>query len=157
VTKPNDSSNVESLHIKRLIPASPGRVFHAWTDPDELKSWWGPKGVRCISAEVELRIGGQYRIGNELPDGTVLWIVGNFEEIERPHLLVYTWTVETESPNTERVSVRFEKHEQGTEVILKHELIATTTLRDKHQQGWFGCMDALAEFLVGATHLRVRL
>lgn len=142
-----DAAHSVSLHIRRLIPASPERVFSAWTDPDELQKWWGPAEVRCLSADVDLRVGGRYRIANELPDGAVLWIVGEFEAIERPQLLIYTWTVETESPTMERVTVQFEKHEQGTEVILKHELIPTTNLRDQHQQGWIGCMDGLVEYL----------
>ncbi|MGI9336785.1 MAG: SRPBCC family protein [Gammaproteobacteria bacterium] len=142
-----DTTSFETLHIRRLIPASPDRVFSAWTDPDQLKMWWGPKGVRCLSAEVELRVGGHYRIANELPDGSVLWIAGEFETIERPDLLIYTWVVETASPTTERVSVQFDKHEQGTEIILRHEFIATTALRDRHQQGWIGCMDGLIEHL----------
>lgn len=137
----------ESLKIQRIIPASPDRVFRAWTDPVELKKWWGPRDVRCLSAEVDLRVGGQYRIANELPDGSVLWIAGEFEAIEKPRLLVYTWTVGSEYPASERVSVRFEQHELGTELHLKHELIPTTTLRDRHRDGWFGCLDGLVEFL----------
>lgn len=147
VTNPKDTTTFETLHMQRLIPASPDRVFRAWTDPNEMKKWWGPKDVRCLSVEVDLRVGGQYRIANELPNGTVLWIAGEFEVVEEPHLLIYTWTVETASPTTERVSVRFEEREQGTEVILKHELIATTTLLGQHQQGWIGCMDGLVEYL----------
>ncbi|MDH3694304.1 MAG: SRPBCC domain-containing protein [Gammaproteobacteria bacterium] len=146
VTNQINEPNPASLLIRRLIPASPERVFRAWTNPDELKKWWGPKDVRCLSAEVDLQIGGQYRISNELADGKVLWITGEFETIERPHLLIYTWTVETELQTTERVCVQFEAHEQGTEIILKHELIPTSALRGQHQQGWFGCMDGLVEF-----------
>ena len=142
-----DASVSESLRIQQLIPASPERVFSAWTDPDELTKWWGPANVRCLSADVELRVGGRYRIENELPDGSTLWIVGEFEAIERPHLLIYTWMIDTESPTVERVSVRFDEHEQGTEVVLIHELIPTPTLRDQHRQGWLGCLGGMVEYL----------
>lgn len=147
VSDDKDGEDSNSLHVHRLVPASPERVFGAWTDQNELQKWWGPADVRCLSAEVDLRVGGQYRIANELPDGTVLWIAGEFEAIEKPHLLVYTWTVDLESPTTERVTVQFEKHDQGTLVILRHELIQTPQLRDQHRQGWLGCMDGLAEYL----------
>lgn len=135
-----------SLQIRKVIRASPERVFHAWTSPDDLIKWWGPKGVRCISAEIELVVGGQYRIENELPDGTILWISGEFEAIERPQFLSYTWIVEKGDPTVEHVSVRFESHESGTEIILSHTQIPSAALRDKHQLGWFGCIEGLHDF-----------
>jgi uncharacterized protein YndB with AHSA1/START domain len=141
------SATSESLQMRKLIPAPPERVFRAWTNPNEMIKWWGPKGVRCVSAEVELKVGGQYRIENELPDGTILWIGGEFETIERPNLLRYTWIVETQDPDVEHVSVRFESHTSGTELILTHTQIRTTILRDQHQDGWIGCMEGLCEYL----------
>ena len=53
-------------------------MFAAWTTPELLRQWWGPTGVRCIAAEIDLRVGGTYRIGNEIPDGSVIWISGEF-------------------------------------------------------------------------------
>lgn len=142
---------VASLSIQKLIPASPERVFRAWTEPDELQKWWGPADVRCLSAEVDLRVGGHYRILNELPDGEVLWITGEFEVIQKPCLLIYTWCVDIDAPAMERVTVRFEAHAQGTELFLNHELISTTALRDQHERGWLGCMDGLLAY---CTELR---
>lgn len=128
------------------MPASPDRVFGAWTNPDEMKKWWGPKGVSCQSVAIDLRVGGQYRIANKLPDGSVLWIAGTFEVIEKPHLLIYTWIVENESPTTERVEVRFKKHKSGTDVVITHNRIATKVLGKLHQQGWIGCLEGLVEY-----------
>lgn len=137
------------LQIHRLVPASPERVFRAWTDPDEIRQWWGPKNVECLSAEVDLREGGQYRIANQLPDGVILWISGEFIEIRRPHKLVYTWTVETADPQTERVSVQFEAHASGTRLTLTHEQIPSAEMRDDHERGWIGCLDGLVGYLAG--------
>lgn len=145
--KQKPAAHSTSLYLQRLVPASPDRVFDAWTNPGEVQKWWGPVGVRCLSTEIDLRVGGHYRIANELPDGSVLWIAGEYEAIERPRLLIYTWTVETKSPSRERVTVRFEDHEQGTNLILEHERIETTALRDQHQQGWHDCVDGLVEYL----------
>jgi uncharacterized protein YndB with AHSA1/START domain len=114
-----------------------------------MTKWWGPKGVTCLSAEVDLRVGGNYRIANELPDGSVIWISGQFEQIERPHLLIYTWVVENESPATERVKVEFEQHEHGTNVTITHEQIPNKVLSEQHQHGWTGCMDGLVEYIAG--------
>lgn len=143
----NGDADTATLHVRRLIPAPPARVFGAWTNPDELQKWWGPKGVRCLSADVDLCVGGRYKIANELPDKSVLWIVGEFEVVEPPRLLVYTWAVETDASSAERVTVKFLRHDQGTEITLTHERIATASLRDQHRDGWIGCLDGLVGYL----------
>lgn len=140
-------SGLETLQLSRLIPAEPDRVFRAWTDPKEIRKWWGPTGVKCLSAELDLRIGGQFRIANGLPDGSIVWISGSFEQIERPHLLIYSWILENENPTTERVEVRFDRNGPGTNVTITHERIATQALSEQHRQGWIGCMDGLVEYL----------
>jgi uncharacterized protein YndB with AHSA1/START domain len=135
-----------ALVVRRTIPASAARVFEAWTEPAALRRWWGPRPVTCCEASVDLRVGGAYRIGNLLPDGTVVWISGVFEIVERPHRLVYTWHFEgKERPTNERsrVTVRFEAHGDATEVIIAHERIESEELRLDHGNGWIGCLDGL--------------
>ena len=136
-----------SLESRRFVAASPERVFAAWTDPVELERWWGPANVRCISAEIDLRIGGRYRIGNELPDKRVVWIEGVFERIDRPSLLVFTWSTAPESSARELVTVRMTAQGQGTAVVVTHERIASEALRDQHGQGWAGCLEGLSVHL----------
>src|SRR5258708_17334250 len=85
------ASGTITLLVRRTIPATPARLFAAWTEAEQLREWWGPAGVACIGAEVDLRVGGRYRVGNQFPDGTVLWIAGEFEVVQPPHRLTYTW------------------------------------------------------------------
>jgi uncharacterized protein YndB with AHSA1/START domain len=138
------------LIVRRSIRASPARIFDAWTQPEHLKQWWGPKSVECIDAQMDLRVGGRYRIANQFPDGQILWISGEFEVIERPHRLVYTWQVGPAEAATERVTVTFEAHGGATEVIVVHERIPTEAMRDMHEQGWVGCLDGLVDYMEGA-------
>jgi len=140
-------SNPLSLATRRFVPASPERVFAAWTDPKEVEKWWGPANVRCISAEIDLRVGGQYRIANELPDKAVIWIEGVYERIERPNLLVFTWRVGAESSPTEIVTIRMTAQDRGTEVVVMHERIESPAMGNQHLQGWEGCLDGLVDFL----------
>ena len=58
-----------TLLIRRRIAATPERLFEAWTTPEQFVQWWGPPGVECPGAEMELRVGGAYRIRNRMPDG----------------------------------------------------------------------------------------
>jgi uncharacterized protein YndB with AHSA1/START domain len=136
-----------TLVVRKTIRASAERLYTAWTDPTQVKRWWGPRGVQCTAAEIDLRIGGRYRIANQFPDGKILWITETFESIEAPHKLVYTWQLEAQTDTFERVTVQFEPRGDETEVIVTHELIPNETLRDMHQQGWIGCLDGLASYL----------
>jgi uncharacterized protein YndB with AHSA1/START domain len=134
------------LTVRRLIRASAERIFDAWTQPKQLKQWWGPQSVKCVAAEVNLKVGGIYRIANQFSDGKILWISGEFEAVERPRRLVYTWQIGADTAK-ERVTVTIEARGDTSEVIVVHERIPTEALRDQHEQGWVGCLDGLIVFL----------
>jgi uncharacterized protein YndB with AHSA1/START domain len=136
-----------TLVVRRTIAASAERLFEAWTSPAQLMQWWGPQGVVCSSAEVELKVGGGYKLANRFPDGKLLWIVGQFELIDPPHRLVYTWSIGEVTADSERVTVCFQPREGATEVIVTHERIPNPAVRDMHEQGWLGCFDGLAEYI----------
>ena len=141
-------STAPLLTVRRWIRAPAQRLFDAWTDPLQLMRWWGPRGVVCDNAEVDLRIGGRYRIANRFADGHVVWIAGVFEVIEPPHRLVYSWFVDDQQGVGERVTVRFEPHDAGTEVIVEHERIGDAQARRSHEVGWIGCLDGLESAMV---------
>jgi len=135
-----------SLVVRRTIRASAARLFDAWTRPEELRKWWGPESVVCIAAEVDLRVGGRYRIGNRLPNGRVLWISGEFEIIERPSRLAYTWRVDSHAGAAERVVVSFKPRGAATEVIVTHRRIPSAAIRKEHARGWRGCLAGLLRY-----------
>lgn len=150
-----------TLMVRRRIRASPERLFAAWTEPEQLLRWWGPPQVECAVAEVDLRVGGRYRIANKFSDGSIWWIAGTFETVAPPHLLVYSWELSSReivpgdpvgpAQPSERVTVRFEPHGDATDVTILHEGIADEAARLSHEQGWHGCLDGLMEFLLGSV------
>lgn len=139
------------LKINRLYRASRERVFRAWTDPNELKQWFAvAEGFTTPIADVDLRVGGRYRLGMQPPgDDGVLIVGGIYQQISPPEKLVFTWRWESPNEDEPETLVTVEFHEQGngTEVILKHELFIDIPQRDKHGEGWIGCMDHLERFL----------
>jgi uncharacterized protein YndB with AHSA1/START domain len=135
------------LVVRRTIAAAPERLFDAWTRPEQLRQWWGPAGVTCTAAEIDLRPGGSYRIANQFPGGRVLWISGEFFCIERPRELGYTWRLGSQHEPYERVTVRFERRGPHTEVIVTHERIRDVTDRERHEQGWAGCLQGLDAYI----------
>ncbi|MCZ6491166.1 MAG: SRPBCC domain-containing protein [Acidobacteria bacterium] len=139
-----------TLTLRRTFQAPREKVFHAWTDPETLKKWWGPEGYETPEAEVDLRVGGRYRLGmRKLPDGEVFFLGGTFREISPPERLVYTWSWEQASMDVGEtlVTVEFREAGQSTEVVLKHELFPNEETREHHNQGWNGCLDKLTKLL----------
>lgn len=146
-----DETQVVSLVVRRRIRASAARLFAAWTLPEQVERWWGPQSVTCIGADIDLRVGGRYRIAHRMPDGAVIHIGGVFRRIEPPRRLVYTWQREPGSGVDEEVTVRFEPVDGGTEVVVVHERIADQQTRDMHQAGWAGCLNGLEAFVGDET------
>ena len=149
--RPQDATSVLSLVVRRVIPASRDAVFAAWTEPEHLLKWWGPRGVSLAAAEIDLRVGGRYRLANRYQDGSVLWITGVFEVIDRPRRITYTWAHEPVDDTTEhtRVTVRFDDRSQGTEVIVVHQGFRSARSQGTHRAGWDECLNDLAA-LAGA-------
>jgi len=139
-----------ALVARRTIRASVQRVFEAWTQPEHLRVWWGPRPVTCSDAEVDLRAGGRFRIVNALPDGNAVTIHGEFRVVEPPRRLVYTWRMDDGSLESSLVTVTFEPKDGGTEVVVVHEDIPTEPVRESHESGWRGCLDGLERLFASA-------
>ena len=76
------------LVITRIFDAPRELVFKAWTDPEHLVRWMGPRGFRSTVLRSELRPGGAYRIHMLGPEGDDHWTQGVFREIVEPERLV---------------------------------------------------------------------
>jgi uncharacterized protein YndB with AHSA1/START domain len=59
------------LTLSRLVAASPDKVWRCWTDPALIPRWFGPDGYSCVTKEINLVQGGQWRFDMIGPDGTV--------------------------------------------------------------------------------------
>ncbi len=135
------------LVVRRRIRARPERLFRAWTEAQEFVRWWGPRGVICERADIDLRVGGAYSIANRLDDGRLVTISGAFELIEPPGRIAYTWHVHPGAAPGSRVVVTFLPLEgDETEVVVTHERIASAEVAAEHKRGWVGCLDGLAAF-----------
>ncbi len=140
------------LQIRKTYQASRETVFEAWTKPEILKQWFGPTDdFKTPEAKVDLRVGGKFQIQMIAPDGEAHVVGGVYKEIEAPEKLVFTWAwdaggcVATDSgPVAETlVTVEFRDRDGETEMILTHEKFPDAETRDKHHEGWSGCLDRL--------------
>jgi len=139
------------LEMRRTIRTSREKAFGAWTDPSQLQQWFAAaEGFTTPLAEVDLKVGGRYRLGMKAPGDNPLLIVGGvYLEILPPEKLVFTWQWENAVPDeTETlVTVEFFEGEGVTEIVLKHELFTDVMQRNKHGEGWAGCLDHLERLL----------
>jgi len=135
------------LEMHRQIRTSREKAFEAWTNPSQLKQWFAvSEGFTTPIAEVELKVGGRYRLGMKAAGDNPLLIVGGvYKEIVHPERLVFTWQWKNGDPNEPETLVTVEFHEQNglTDIWLKHELFADIHSRDKHGEGWDGCLNKL--------------
>ena len=139
-----------TLNLTRTYSAPRDDVFRAWTEPEALKRWFAPSDEFSTPiAEVDLRVGGAYRIGMKPPDQEDMFIVvGTYREVQPPERLVFTWSWEEGIDVGETlVTVEFRDLGDSTEVVLTHELFPNEQARDKHNEGWNGCLERLEKIL----------
>ena len=134
-----------TLQVARTFEVSREQVFAAWTDPESVRRWFGPREFSNASADLDVRVGGAYRIAMRSPDGETFYVVGTYREVSPPERLVFSWGWEG-SPDTPEstVTVEFFERGGGTEVVLTHVGLADATSRDNHQEGWEGTLERLA-------------
>ena len=150
--------------IRRTFSAPREVVFRAWTEPEHLKRWFAPSDDYSTPViEVDLRVGGRYRIGMLRPDGGacgprsegtasgagVKYVSGIYQVIQPFDKLVFTWAWETIGMMADETRVTVEFFDQGrqTEVVLTHERLPNQEQRDRHAHGWNGCLDRLGKVL----------
>lgn len=153
--------------ITRVFDAPRDLMWKAWTEPDRLAQWFGPKGVTIVHSKNDLRQGGVYHYGMRTPDGGEMWgkwVYREIVELERlvfvvffsdekrgvtRHPLNQTWPLETLS------TVTFAELEGKTRITVRWIAINATeaerkTFDEAHegmQKGWTGTFDQLVEYL----------
>jgi uncharacterized protein YndB with AHSA1/START domain len=86
VTTPSDREIV----MTRVFNAPRRMVYQAFTRPELIQRWLGPRGWTLPTCEVDLRVGGKYRYVGQGPDGTKLGWGGTFREIVPEQRIVHT-------------------------------------------------------------------
>ena len=133
-----------SVTVRRTIPARRDVVFAAWTTPEALKQWSAPGDRTSPVVEVDLRVGGRYRIDIAAPAGLTHRVVGEYLEVDPPNRLVYTWQWETNPAlGSTLVTVDFLDRGAETEVVLVHARHPNAEAAANHERGWAGCLAKL--------------
>jgi uncharacterized protein YndB with AHSA1/START domain len=143
------------------------RVWKAWTEPAQLKQWWGPKGFKVHTCKVDLKPGGIFLYGMKAPDGSDTWGRFTYREIKAPERLVFIVSFSdpkggvTRHPGIENwplhimSTVTFEAQGQKTKVTVQwtpHEAAEAERKtfeegKPSMQQGWTGTLEQFADYL----------
>ena len=131
-----------ALQFRRLYHASREQIFAAWTDPEQMREWLCPAGATIPFVEVDLRVGGSFRIDMQSEHGTYPH-TGVYREIIWPEKLVFTWSsINTQIQET-LVTVELTQRGKQTELVLTHAGLPDEKTRAMHAMGWESILDRL--------------
>ncbi len=136
--------------IERELKVPVDRVFSAWTDPAKLCRWFkSSQAMKIEAADVDLQVGGGYRIVLKDEDGDTMVVFGHYTRIEPPQLLEFTWQWEVSSLEKGETLVLVEllPHTVGTLMRLTHTLFSSERSYQAHEMGWSGVLATLTAFV----------
>jgi uncharacterized protein YndB with AHSA1/START domain len=131
-------------------------VFDALTKPEHVRHWFAPFTDRVTECEIDLRVGGDYRIVSVTEEGKKCVFRGTFLEIDAPARTVSTWLFEG-WPDAEAVETT-ELHETDGVTTLTTTLAFRDLAGRAHMtrsDGQEGSFDKLEDYLRSLVELSV--
>jgi uncharacterized protein YndB with AHSA1/START domain len=167
----DERNDLQEFVITRVFDAPRELVWKAFTEPQRMKEWWGPKGVTITRSEMDLRPGGSYHYAMRTPDGNTMWGKFVYREITPPSRMVFVSSFSDEAGGVTRHPMAptwplemlsiFSFEEEGGKTRFtvrwsplnasEEERAAFAAGHASMQQGWGGTLDKLAAFLATAA------
>jgi uncharacterized protein YndB with AHSA1/START domain len=156
------ANHANELNITRIFNAPRERVWEAWTEPQQVKIWWGPKDFTAPFIKIDFHIDGAFLYCMESPEGEHYWSTGVFREIVEPERIVATdsfaddkgnvvpatyYGMSPDLPLEMLLTVTFEEHDGKTRLTVHHVGIPIGEESDLAEAGWNESLDKLAEHL----------
>jgi len=123
-----------SFTTRRVVDAPRSLVYEAFTRPEHLKRWMGPRGLAMVLCEQDLRVGGAWRFVHRTPDGQEFGFHGKYLELDPPGRLVRTFVFEP-MPDHEAVETLLLEERNGKTTITTTTVHQTIEGRDGHLSG----------------------
>lgn len=140
-----------SLTLRRHYEVDSEKVWRAWTDPQALKLWFGPAEIVSVPVcEIDLRVGGRFRVAMLDASGERHEVGGSYREIVPNRKLVFSWAWHSTPERESRVTVLIEPAGRGCELVLRHEQFVDEAAREGHEHGWTGSLVKLEALLGNA-------
>ena len=143
--------------VTRVVDAPRALVWKVWTEPAHVEAWWGPAGFTSTDCEIDLRVGGAFRLTMRGPDGAVYPCAGIFREIVPPERIVYEGEADEHHPcgaglpPRAHVTVTFEE-DGGKTTVTVHSRFATAAASRAasevgYSAGWSESVERLAAYV----------
>lgn len=139
------------LQISRLFDAPLQAVWDAWTDPEQVARWWGPRGFTLTTHSKDLRPGGTWNYTMHGPDGTDYPNITYYHEVREREALVYDHGASEGKPPMFRVSVFFKASGKKTAMEMTMTLPTPEAAEEARKfikrAGGDSTWDRLAEYV----------
>ena len=125
------------LVVTRAFDAPARIVFDAWTKPELLMRWWAPRsfGISLTSCEVDLRVGGKYRLVFAAAGRQEHVFFGSYKEVVRPSRLVWTDEEQTQGGGEAVTTVTFTETQGKTLVVMRQLFVSKDALDENLKMG----------------------
>lgn len=137
--------------ITRTFNAPRQLVFDAWTKPEHMPHWWGPRRLTMTVCEIDLRPGGAYRFVLRDTDGDEYGFSGVYQEVVPPERLIYSWGFEGMPGAEAHITATFEEHDGKTTLTSRERYPSAEALeqhlRNGMEEGMNETFERLDEFL----------
>ena len=146
VTTPTDREIV----LTRVFDAPRHLVFDAFSKPELLKRWFGPRGWSLVVCEVDLRVGGGFRFVLRGPDGKDMGMRGVYREIVPPERSVHMESFDNFPGEAQVTSVFVEQGGKTTltaTVLYPSQEVRDAVIKSGMEHGAAESYDKLAELL----------
>lgn len=173
--QPQRPAKVSDLVISRTFDSPRECVWKAWTDAEQVKRWWGPKGFLTRFAQIDLQVGGTSLYCTRSPEGNDYWSTGTFREIIPFERIVVTDSFTDEKgdvipasyygmpgdnwPLELLVTLTFSNARGRTKLTLRHAGFHSADVQVQAGAGWKESFDKLKAYLsmtMGKKSLRKR-
>jgi uncharacterized protein YndB with AHSA1/START domain len=150
VTTPTDREVV----LTRVFDAPRRLVFDAFTKPELLERWFGPRGWSLVVCEVDLRVGGGFRFVLRGPDGREMGMRGVYREIVAPERSVHMESFDDYPGESQVTTVLVEQAGKTTltaTILYPSKEVRDIVIKSGMEHGAAESYDKLAELLQGAS------
>jgi len=166
----NTVNEKERMVITRIFDAPRALVWKAWTEPQYVMQWWGPKGFTAPVCKIDFRVGGKFLCCMKSPDGQEGWNGGEYDEIVPHEKIVYSLYFADSQGNKvdpAQLGIEHEAIEDARDVVIfedfgngqtKITMIGNETMEEAKNsgqvEGWNEILDKVAAVVAGLAQAK---
>ncbi len=144
----NKTDESTRLSLTRHYPVTPDKIWHAWTDPQALRHWFGSGQPGSVTtAEFDLQVGGRFRIAFTGNKGESNECAGVYQEVQPFSRLAFSFFWKSTPERVSRVTMVLTPDGKGTTLDFVHDRFFDPQARDNHLGGWTQMLGQLGNFL----------